>query len=60
MLRRGLATLDELEAVEEQERREAEEKAGAEQGAPSEDPFATTALDLASADDLFRAVSPSF
>ena len=60
MLRYRLATLDELEAVEEQEKKEAEEKAGAVQGALSKDPFATTTLDLASVDDLFKAVSPSF
>ena len=60
MLYRGLATLDELKAVEEQEKKEVEEKAGAEQDAPPKDPFTTTTLDLASTDDLFKAVSPSF
>ena len=60
MLRRGLATLDELKAIEEQEKKEAEEKAGAEQDAPSKDPFTTNALNLAFIGDLFKAVSPSF
>lgn len=60
MLRRGLATLDELEAVEEQEKREAEEASVREQNAqPPDDLFTTTGLDLG-ADDLFGNVSPSF
>lgn len=63
MLRRGLATLDELEAVEERERKEAEEKAEAERNAHAgANPFATTdpGLDFSSEGDLLAAVSPSF
>ena len=60
MLRRGLATLDELKAIEEQEKKEVEEKAGVEQDAPFKDPFITNALNLAFISDLFKAVSPFF
>lgn len=56
MLRRGLATMEELEAVEEKERKEGEEKAAAAatQAEPVMDPCANTGH------DLFAAVSPSF
>ena len=60
MLYYSLAILNELKAIKEQEKKEAEEKAGAEQDAPPKDPFTTTTLNLALADDLFKAVSPSF
>lgn len=53
MLRRGLATMEELEAVEEKERKEREEKAVT-QAEPVMDPCANTGH------DLFAAVSPSF